>query len=219
MNATQAQTDAALEEENAMNSTETEILLRQLDPRRRRSLGAGWLSEAAGAAAAVILSIIGLAGVSSTNLAAIAAITLGASFLFEATGLVSCLDQSFGGMRDAGERLEWVGTVVGKTLGGICGILVGMLVILHATAPTLLPVAVLIFGATFLFTSMVSMVPGTQEITGAVAFVLGLLAITGVHSISLALIALLGVGVVTVINGAASKQKITASGRYEPAVP
>src|SRR5215467_4996231 len=49
------------------------------------------------------------------------------------------------------------------------------------TAPSLLALAVLVFGAAFPFTSMVSVPPSTQEVVGAGAFVLGLVAVTGLH--------------------------------------
>lgn len=170
-----------------------------------KSLQVGWLGQAAAAFSAVVLSIIGLAGALSTRIAAIAAISLGAALLFEGVGLAL----SFTELAE-GQALEWGGATVGKWVGGVGGILVGALVLVGAAAPTLLPVAVLIFGAAFLFTSMISCVPTTQEIVGAIAFGLGLLAISGLHMMTLALVALLILGITTLFNDASSKSKISA---------
>ncbi len=170
-----------------------------------KSLQVGWLGQAAAAFSAVVLSIIGLAGIFSTRIAAIALISLGAALLFEGVSLA----WSFAELAK-GQALEWGGATVGKCVGGIGGVLVGALVLVGAAAPTLLPVAVLIFGAAFLFTSMISCVPTTQEIVGAIAFGLGLLAISGLHTVTLALVALLILGITTLLNDATSERKISA---------
>lgn len=170
-----------------------------------KSLQVGWLGQAAAAFSAVVLSIIGLAGGLPTRIAAIAVISLGAAMLFEGVGLAL----SFAELAK-GQVLEWGGATVGKWVGGVGGILVGALVLVGAAAPTLLPVAVLIFGAAFLFTSMISCVPTTQEIVGAIAFGLGLLAISGLHTMTLALVALLILGITTLFNDATSESKISS---------
>ena len=149
-----------------------------------KSLQVGWLGQAAAAFGAVVLAIIGLAGVLPTRIAAIAAMSLGAAQLFEGAGFALSFAEFA-----KGQALEWGGATVGKWVGGVCGILVGALVLLGIAAPTLLTVAVLIFGAAFLFTSMTSCVPTTQEIVGAIAFGLGLLAVSGVHFLILVFMA------------------------------
>ena len=169
-----------------------------------KSLQVGWLGQAAAAFSAIVLSIIGLAGVLSTRIAAIAAISLGAALLFEGVGLALSFPELV-----EGQALEWGGATVGKWVGGVGGILVGALVLVGAAAPTLLPVAVLIFGAAFLFTSMISCVPTTQEIVGAIAFGLGLLAISGLHTVTLALVALLILGITTLFNDVTSERRIS----------
>lgn len=170
-----------------------------------KSLQIGWLGQATAAFGAVVLSIIGLAGVFTTRIAAIAVISLGAALLFEGVGLA----WSFAELAE-GQALEWGGATVGKWVGGVGGILVGALVLVGAAAPTLMPVAVLIFGAAFLFTSMISCVPTTQEIVGAIAFGLGLLAISGLHTVTLLLVALLILGLTTIFNDATSERRISA---------
>jgi hypothetical protein len=68
--------------------------------------------------------------------------------------------------------------------------------------------ATLVFGAAFLFTSMVSIVPGTQGLAGAGAFVLGLLAVIGLHTPTLVLLALLGLGIIAILSGVASERSM-----------
>src|SRR5262245_37572058 len=153
-----------------------DMVLVGVDRRGQRRLAAGLLAEVVGAIGAVILSAIGLSGVLPPTLAAIAAISLGGGLLFEGAALAFGLKGVDSEARQS-QSLEWAGAIVGKILGGMGGIVVGILVLFGAAAPTLLPLGVLIFGATFLFTSMVSFLPNTQEIAGAAAFVLGLLGI------------------------------------------
>ena len=199
----------------SVNTTKQETIFRTMDPRWQHRLAAGCWSEAAGAVGAVILSIIGLAGIASVKLAAIAMISLGIGMLLESASLASCLKYPLQDGSRRGEWLELMGAAVGKLAGGIGGIVVGVLVILGITAASLLPVGVLIFGAAFLFTSMVSVVSELQEIAGAVAFVLGVVAISGLHPLTLVLVALLGLGVIAIVNGAASERRMAAAG-YNP---
>ena len=192
-------------------STEAESILGAVDPKGRRKLATAWLIEAAGAIGGITLSIISFAS-GSTNIAAVAALSFGAGLLFEGLGMASCFRRLPAETSENGLTFEWGGASVGKILGGLGGIVVSILVLAGIAAPTLLPVAVLLFSAAFLFTSMVSLLPGTQEIVGAVSFALGLLAAIGFHSLVLIVIALLLLSVVALINDVVSERKVTASG-------
>lgn len=182
-----------------------EIISAFVDRVSLRSLQVGWRAQAVAALGAIVLSMIGLAGVLSTRIAAVAVISLGAALLFEGVALVLPFAELA-----KGQALEWGGATVGKWVGGVGGVLVGSFVLFGAAAPTLLPVAVLVFGAAFLFTSMISCVPTTQEIVGAIAFALGLLAISGLNTSTLTLVALLGLGVTTLLNDATSERRVSA---------
>jgi hypothetical protein len=173
-----------------------------------KRLRAVCFADALGAAGSIIVSVIALSGVFPTRLAALASVILGAALLLEATGLASCFVEVWRTNKGEGELLEWGGATFGKLLGGLCGILIGTLVIFGVASPALLPLGVLIYGAAFLFTSMTSSVPGTQELAGAIAFFLGLLAIVGLHPLTFVLAALLVFGITTLVNDATSERRM-----------
>jgi hypothetical protein len=72
----------------------------------------------------------------------------------------------------------------------------------------LLAVAVLIFGATFVFTSMVSTESGFQALGGVAAVVLGLLAASEINPITLTLVALLDLGLAGLASGIATGREV-----------
>jgi len=196
-----------------MNSLEADTIHRiyqSLDQTALKRLSTGWFTEGAGALAVIVLSVLGLAGLYPSLMAAIAVVILGAALIFEGLALLSCFGSLACGPGQEGESVEWGGAIAGKLLGGIGGLVVAIVVLIGIAAPNLLALAVLIFGAAFLFTSMVSVTPGTQEIVGAGAFVLGLLAVTGLPSLTLVLVALVGLGLMMFVNGAVSERRIHA---------
>jgi hypothetical protein len=191
-----------------MKSIEAVTIYKDADRATVRRLAAGWSAEAGFALGAVILSAIGLVNAHSATFAALAAICLGVAVLLEGAAVGSCMMKFPEGRWLEGQKLEWTGGVMGKLIGGLVGIIVGLLVLFGAAEPTLLSLATLVFGAAFLFSSMVSMVPGTQELAGAGAFVLGLLAVIGLHSLTMVLLALLGLGIIAILSGVASERNM-----------
>lgn len=196
-----------------MNVTEAHRVFTFLDPVSLQKLTAGWFTETACSVVAIILSLVGLAGVSWSSLAATAVLVLGVAECVEGAGLAACLTRLTGTGAGPGLSLDWGGSIVAKLAGGIGGIAIGALVLLGKTPSALLPLAVLLFGATFLFSSMVSSIPTAQEIAGAVGFVLGLVAILGLHSIALVLFAVLLLGLVACIHGVCSERNTLALSR------
>jgi hypothetical protein len=191
-----------------MKSIEAVTIYKDADRATVKRLTAGWSAEAAFALGAVVLSVIGLASTHFETFAALAAICLGGAVLLEGAALASCWIKFPEERWQEGQRLEWGGGIIGKLVAGIVGIIVGILVLIGTVPPTLLSLATLVFGAAFLFTSMVSIVPGTQELAGAGAFVLGLLAVIGLHSFTFVLVALLGLAIIAILNGVASERSM-----------
>jgi hypothetical protein len=203
--------------ERHMNATmEEDSIYRFADGTAARNLVVGWSAEAVGAIVAVVLSAIGLTGVRSTSLAALAAISLGIGLLLEGVSLASCFTTIATQAWKGGESLEWGWAIIGKLLGGIAGVIAGTLVLLRIAAPSLLAVGVLVLGAAFLFTSMVSSLPGTQEIAGACAFALGLLAILGLRPLTLVLTAILGLAGIALLTGVASGSRLLSLAKHPP---
>jgi hypothetical protein len=202
-----------------MKSVEAVTIYKDADQATVKRLTAGWGAEAVFALGAVVLSVIGLASTHSETFAALAAICLGAAVLLEGAALASCWIKFPGERWQEGQRLEWAGGIFGKLIAGIVGIIVGILVLFGTVPPTLLSLATLVFGAAFLFTSMVSMVPGTQELAGAGAFVLGLLSVIGLHSFTLVLVAFLGLGIIAILSGVASERNMLHDHHVQHATP
>jgi hypothetical protein len=195
--------------------------------------GAGATTEAIGAAAAVVLSIIGLAGALPAGMMAVATIVLGAAILLDA-GAVGAryrrlLDEAWA--RD--ERLvraELGGGISAGSLAGIAGIVLGILALLGFAPIPLCSIGIIVFGAALMFGSAakgrlasfntgryglaestrhvidetLSMNAGGEVLVGIGAVVLGILALLGVQpTLTLVLVGLLGVGVAVLLAGSA----------------
>jgi hypothetical protein len=151
--------------------------------------------ETIGSIATIALAIVGLSGIWSTVMAAIATIVVGAAFLSEGGAIgASALARS---SNFETVDLEASTAPSGAFLGGVGGIILGILALLGIVAPTLLAVALIVFGATFLVSS-VSMggmwSTGGQVMGGLAAIVLGILAVCGVSELVLILVGLLVLG-------------------------
>lgn len=180
-----------------------------------RGTGLKWVAggsmvEAIGALATIALAIVGLAGVLSAPLAAIATIIFGAAILIEcgafATGRAVNAKMS-------AERMAEYGANSPEFLGGVAGIILGILALLGVAAATLLSVAVLVYGGTLLLSSISSRAEsgtfesglelgsGSRLMVGVAAVVLGILAIVGSSSLTLVLVGLLTLGAAALFSG------------------
>jgi hypothetical protein len=175
-----------------MNGTQTQTLPNQ----GAKTSAFPWVTgssifEASGAFAVIALAIVGLAGVFSGTLAAIATIILGAAILIEG-GTMAMISERFGN-RTAMEHKAFTEPLGFDFMGGLTAVVLGILALLGLEAQTLLSVAVLVLGASFLF--------GSQGFIGLAAVVLGILAVIGVAPMSLTLVGLLVLGVAALVGG------------------
>lgn len=111
----------------------------------------GSVAETIGGAGAVVLTIVGLAGVYPIWMAGIGAIALGAALMLRgatvASRYYSLLDETTGGHAHSAELGSGLGAEV---VGGAAGIVLGILALLNVGPLVLLPVAAIVFGGTLL---------------------------------------------------------------------
>lgn len=178
----------------------------------------GIFAEAVGGIAAIVLSIIGLAGTSPEFMLAVTTIVFGAALLIEGTSIGSQYVQVM-----SATGLEFgTGGLGAVLLAGVAGIILGVLALVGISAPILTSCAVIVFGSAMMLNStamaslqslrarvsgdtMLSVVSGgttgAQALAGVTAIVLGILAITGTASQILPLVALLVLGAVLLATG------------------
>jgi hypothetical protein len=204
-------------------------------------LSAGTGSEAFVGAGAVILAIIGLAGIESFYMAAIATIAVGAALLLEGAVLMAKQAEmvtEFSASHT--ERVEAGGGLSAEMLGGGAGIVLGILALVGVVPMILLAVALVSYGACMLFgASMTSHLrhfafepktehPALREVaheatfaaTGAealvalAAVVLGILALVHFAPLTLTLVGMLVLGGSILMSGSAmTTWMLAASGR------
>jgi hypothetical protein len=190
----------------------------------------GSTAEAIGGIGAVVLAIVGLAGVLPVEMARIATIVLGAALLFEGGSLVSRfskvlseIDGRTFGMAEIG------GGVTVELMSGLAGIVLGILALMGVVPLTLMSVAVVVFGAALLLSTgatsrlnalayeqegwqeshhrlareAVSAATGVQMLLGLGAITLGILSLVGITPMILILVGFLTVGVSILSSGSA----------------
>ena len=195
--------------------------------------GAGATTEAVGAAAAIVLAIIGLAGVLSDPVMSVATIVLGVAILMDAAAVGARYRRIVSALTTGEEahalRAEIGGGISAGTLGGIAGIVLGILALLGLTPTPLCSVALIVFGGALLFGSaekkrLASVHVSRYDLTwsarhaideaveasadgevmvGICAVVLGILALVGLVSATLVLVGYLGVGATILLSGSA----------------
>ncbi len=176
------------------------------------------VAEGIGAIGAIVLAVIGLAGIMTSDMAAIATIVIGAVILMEGglAGLTWRRLPSHGANQRQAQELS--GGVTAEFFGGLAGIVLGILGLFQALPDTLLAAAVLVFGATLLLGggavsrliwpvqlqvqvppqnapgAVVAVGTGGHMLVGLAAIVLGILAIIGMVPMTLILVGLLSLG-------------------------
>jgi hypothetical protein len=169
-----------------------------------RTIAGGALMESIGAVATMALAIVALAGAFSSILAAIATIVLGASIWIEGGAFAVSHKAEFAGKSAYVRTLEWTESLGAEFLGGLCGIVLGILALLGVVPMTLLSIAVLVLGATFLFSNTRTWsASSSQPMFGLASLILGLLAVCGINPLTLVLVGLICLGASTLLNGAA----------------
>ncbi len=190
----------------------------------------GSLAEGLAGSGAIVLSIVGLAGVMSPFMVAIATILAGLAMVFEGGSLgirfpSLARETTHGrmGMVELGSGMS------AEMLGGIGGIVLGILALLGVFPMTLVPIAAIGFGATLLLgagatarlndlqieracdeketrhvaRAAVRSAEGIQVLAGVGSGVLGILALTGYNPMILGMVAMLSVGLADLMSGAA----------------
>lgn len=187
-------------------------------------LAGGSAIEAIGGIAAIVLAIIGLTGLLPGDMAAIAAIVLGASLLLQGGAVMS-------GLRHFGASAGLGGAMSAESMGGIAAIVLGVLALLGTSPAILLAAAAIALGAGLLLGAgampfaggTTTSTTGTleeacshavmratssafasgQAFIGIGAVVLGILAVVGIAPVTLELVAFLGLGAGVLFAGSA----------------
>jgi hypothetical protein len=124
------------------------------EERSAEVVAGGSMVEAIAGVAAVVLAILGLAGLLPVYLLAIAAIAVGVALLFEGGAIAvrysRLLTETVGSRLSSAELDGGMGVEV---LGGIAGIVLGILALLGLVPLTLTAVAAIVFGGTLLLSS------------------------------------------------------------------
>lgn len=178
-------------------------------------IAGGSMTEGAGAIAAIILSIIGLAGVFADIVAPVAVIVIGAVFLMEGVWLSAAIRRQ--GAQANRRNLGLANGVSAGFFAGLAGIVLGILALFRASPTTsagvLMAVAVLIYGAALLVGGgAFSRLAGTADaamatvnsgslLVGMASVVLGILAVIGLVPMTLVLVALLSLGGAALFTG------------------
>lgn len=195
----------------------------------------GSMVEAIAGIATVILAILGLAGLLSVYLLAIATIAMGVALLFEGGAIAirysRLLTETTGSSLSSTELGGGMGVEV---LGGVTGIVLGILALLDLAPLTLTSVAAIVFGGALLLSSgtatrlnclvidghnlpdtsrrvareAVFAAASVQVLVGLGGGILGLLALLGIHSLVLALVAMLCLGASVLMSGGAVSNKM-----------
>jgi|GEM_PF-6400477 len=176
---------------------------------------AGAALEGLAALGAVALSVIGLAGIIPERMAAIGTLVIGASMVTECWAASARFRQRVS--QGVSQVFDVRHNLSGEFLGGVAGIVLGILAFFHGAPQMLLSVALLVFGATLLFSGSTPRVqwlfapqgqnvagdtarsasisaPGGYLLVGLGATVLGILAIIGLAPMTLVLVGLLCLG-------------------------
>jgi hypothetical protein len=199
----------SLRKESAMSTSHTQLTHEEELARPTAGIIAGGsLGEGIGGAAAVVLSIIGLANTALQGpLLAISGIAVGAGLLFQG-GAVSArftrLMEKLGGKLDLAEL---GGGTSAEFMGGVTGVVLGILALVGVEPRILMPIAAIVFGGALAIGSGVTgrmrqfLIPEgthpTLRMVGreAIAAAVGLQVLVGLGAVALGVIALaIGVG-------------------------
>jgi len=154
------------------------------DERTSAVFTGGALFEGIGAIASIALAIVGLAGVLSNTIAAIAMIVLGVAILLEG-GALEWSNGRF--IRATGSESIVSATAATADLqAGIAAIVLGILALIGIDSMVLLSVSLMAVGAAFLFTG--------RFLSGIAGIVLGILAVVGNAPLNLVLVGTLVLG-------------------------
>lgn len=191
-----------------MNTSEAHAVQRPAEESVFKRIAGGLVGEAIGAIAVIALAIVGLAGEFSFTMAAIATIIIGATILIEGGFFAAAFGRA--GTGSVVQSLESGDWLKAEFLGGMAAVVLGILALLGVFAPTLLAVAVLVLGASYLLGSAGEFGSGSHAVVGLAAMVLGILAVVGLDQLTLVLVALLALGAMSFYSGASAGARMAA---------
>lgn len=198
----------------------------------------GSSAEALGGAAASVLALIGLAQVVPLDMAAIAAITLGAAYLLDSGLLAAEYPQVVSRSRHGPlSGAEYGGGLGAQAITGISAGMLGIIALLGISPLTLMAVTSIALGAGMLLGSgvvgrfravgaehdsenpisgtvtrrAVSAAAGLQALVSTGAIVLGILALLGFAPTVLVLTSMLGLGLTSLVSGSAIASRMLSA--------
>lgn len=221
-----------------MEATQQETHRRRSEPALRAMenvettaevIAGGSMAEGIAGIAAVVLGIIGLAGVLRMPLLAVGTIAAGAALLFEGAAVSARYRDLLAHVSSGHNALEVGGGMSAESIGGAAGIALGVLALVGVASGVLVSTAAIVFGAAILLGTGVtsrlnsievessgehptaravaheamSAASGVQVLVGLGAAALGILALLGIAPLTLTLTAVLIVGFALMLSGSA----------------
>ncbi len=192
------------------------------------AIAGGAFAEAVGGIGAVVLTILGLAGMAPVLLTSVATIAIGAVMLIKgATVSVEYFKIANAAASDTVERAELSGGLSGEIVAGMAAVVLGILALLSINPLVLLPIAAIVLGVGLVFSSgadarlnnlragqqqeerwylkvvseIVSASIGAEILVGLGAAVLGIIALVGMAPVVLTLVSMLSLGVTILLSG------------------
>ena len=205
----------------------------EIGPFTAEMTAGGSIGEAIGGGGAIVLAILGLAGVLPGTLMAIAAIAVGGGLLFEGGAIASRISRLMEQSEGETEMAEIGGGISAEFVAGGAGVVLGILSLLGLAPMALMPITAIVLGAAVVFgsglnASLRSMAVShagpkgryianeaiagattVQVLVGLSAVVLGILSLVGVgYTVTLTLIAFLALGSSILLSGTAIAGKM-----------
>jgi hypothetical protein len=193
-----------------------------------RTVATGASAEGVAGAVAVVLAILGLAGLFPMTMAAIGVIAAGAAFLFQGAAVAA----RFRGLAHeaGGGETELETGMSAEIIGGLAGIALGILALVGVESIPLMAVSAIVFGGTLIMggpavyrisraepggtitdhlaREMTAGAAGAQALIGIGAVTLGILALVGIAVQTLILVSVLAVGAAALLSGGALISKM-----------
>jgi hypothetical protein len=232
-----------------MDTNTQQVAMPRPEVEARPLIAAGSLGEGVAGGAAIVLSLIGLAGQLTYFMVSIATICIGVAFLFEGAAIANRI-RAF--LEESSSRqytiLSEVGTgLSAEFIAGLGGITLGILALVGVTPAILVPAAAILFGGALILGTAnnsrfnhllilrheedeiarevaqqsVSAAGGMQTLIGVGSVVLGILSLVFMGGVwlTLSFAALLSLGVADVLGGIGITPNWFKSSRYQPYQP
>lgn len=195
-----------------------------------RTVVSGSTTEALTGAGAVVLAILGLANIVPQMMLAVSTIALGAALILDGAAVAAEYSRILAESgNDTIDKMELGGGISTQVIGGVAGVALGVLALLHINATVLLAIGAIVLGVTVMSGGGVTTrlnalkievsgehglakriarealtaATGTDILVGLAAVVLGILALVGIAPTTLSLVAMLALGASILLTGSA----------------